>query len=70
MTKNDIIIEIIQNLSRNYIINMSIRDKEKPIGFLLTYIRDVYGLSKTEGWDIAIYILNHYNIKNELYNNF
>ena len=60
--------EIINNLSRERIIEMAIRDEEKPIGALLTYIKDMYDIPKTKGLDIALGVICHYNIDNRMYN--
>ena len=35
-----------------------------PMGVLLSYIRDMYGLPKTKGWAIAERVLDYYKIKN------
>lgn len=59
--------ELINNLSRSRIIEMARRDEEKPMGALLTYIRDMYGLTKTEGWDIALAVLYHFKVENKMY---
>ena len=29
------------------------RNGEKPFGYVLDYIKDMYGLTKSEGWDTA-----------------
>lgn len=68
MTHNEIKKEIISNLSRERIIEMSIRDEEKPVGALLSYIKDMYGIPKTQGLDIALGVICHYNIDNRMYN--
>ena len=63
----NVVHSLIKNLSRERIIEMARRDEEKPIGALLTYIRDMYGLTKTDGWDVASAVLNHFKIENKMY---
>lgn len=67
MTDEEIYQEITTDFTREKIIGKAIRDEEKPFGFLITYIRDVYGRSKTQGWDIAMRVLDHFGIDNENY---
>lgn len=70
MTHGEIKKEIISNLSRRRIIEMAVRDEEKPIGALLSYIKDMYGIPKTQGLDIALGVICHYNIENRMYTNY
>jgi len=64
MDKEKILEELKKDLTRDAIINSAIRDEEKPMGYLLTYIRDMYNLPKTDGWNIAVKVLEYFNIKN------
>ena len=66
MTNNEVFNEIIKNLNGDDIINGAIRDDEKPIGYLLTYIKDEYNIPKKEGWNIAEAILKYFGIKNDI----
>lgn len=63
----NVVHSLIKNLSRERIIEMARRDEEKPMGALLTYIRDMYGLTKTDGWDVAFAVLNHFKVENKMY---
>ena len=67
MTSEEILQDILSKLTPRMIIQGASRDNEKPMGYLLTYIRDMYGLPKTQGWDIAEAVLKHYNIENKEY---
>lgn len=63
-TDDEIFDEIIKRVTRGRILEISAKDNERPMGFLLTYIKDVYGLPKSKGWNIAERVLTHYNIEN------
>lgn len=65
MDKEQIFQELITDLSKEKIIEKAKIDQEKPMGFLLTYIRDMYNLPKTAGWQIAEKVLEYYGIDNE-----
>ena len=56
--------EIIKDMSPERILAKCRRDEERPMGVLLSYIRDMYGLPKTKGWAIAERVLDYYKIKN------
>lgn len=49
--------------SRGYIINCCMRDKEYPIGIILTLLRDYYNLPKTKGWSVAEFLLDYYRLR-------
>ena len=62
MTKKEIFAELSTTLTRERIVEGAIRDNEKPMGFLITYIRDMYGLPKTEGRSIAEDLLKFFDL--------
>lgn len=55
--------ECITALDRETIIKCAERDNETPLGYLLTYLKDMYFLPKYYGWGVAERILTHFNIK-------
>lgn len=55
---------LLKTLTPALIIQRAKRDGEKPMGYLLTYIRDM-GLPKTSGWIVAEAILSRFMIDNE-----
>lgn len=67
MTDEEIFDDIKSKLTHYDVIKGAIRDKEKPMGFLLTYMKDVYGIPKTRGFHIAERLLDLYHIVNERY---
>lgn len=50
-------------LDANTIIQCAKRNSETPIGFLLTYLKDMYFLPKYYGWEVAERLLKHFNIQ-------
>ena len=63
--QKEVFCELSTTLTSRYITGHAARDNEKPMGFLLTYIRDMYDMPKTEGWNVAEALLNFFNIDNE-----
>lgn len=55
--------ECINKLDREKIIISAKMDGETPLGFLLTYLKDMYFLPKVCGYGVAERILKHFNIK-------
>ncbi len=55
--------ECITALDRETIIKCAERDEEFPLGFLLSYLKDMYFLPKYYGYGIAERILKHFNIE-------
>lgn len=51
--------------TRESILRGARRDGEKPMGYLLTSLRDHTGLPKRGVWKAAEYMLNKFEIKNE-----
>lgn len=56
--------EFTNEFSAGIVCNRAARDMEKPMGFILTYLRD-QGLPKTEGWIVGEAILKYLQIDNE-----
>ena len=57
--------DAISRLNKRYIIDKARQNNEKPFGFVLDYLKDVYSLPKSKGWDVAKQILDYYGIDNE-----
>lgn len=55
--------ECITALDRETIIKCAERDEECPLGFLLSYLKDMYFLPKYYGYGVAERILKHFDIK-------
>lgn len=55
--------ECITALDRKTIIKCAERDEEYPLGFLLSYLKDMYFLPKYYGYGVAERILKHFNIE-------
>ena len=55
--------ECITAFDRESIIKCAERDEEYPLGFLLSYLKDMYFLPKYYGYGVAERILKHFNIK-------
>jgi hypothetical protein len=58
-----IYIECITALDRETIIGCAERGNETPLGYLLTYLKDMYFIPKYYGWGIAERILKHFDIE-------
>lgn len=58
-----IYIECITALDRETIISCAERGNETPLGYLLTYLKDMYFIPKYYGWGIAERILKHFDIE-------
>ena len=57
--------DAINQLNKRYIIDQARQNNEKPFGFVIDYLKDVYSLPKSKGWDIAKQILDYFGIDNE-----
>ena len=55
---------LIGRLNRYDILESSRQNQERPFGFVIDYIKDVYGVSKVDGWDTAMQLLAYYGINN------
>lgn len=62
MTPTEIYNKCITELDTHTIVSNATKDKETPLGFLLTYLKDDYRLSKIEGYPIAEKIIKHFNL--------
>ena len=54
--------ECITELDRETISRGAERDEESQLGFLLSYLKDMYFLPKYYGYGVAERILKHFNI--------
>lgn len=63
-TQREIYDEIVKTYTPALIINRARREQEKPMGVLLSRIRDL-GLPKTSGWLVAEAVLRHFAMDNE-----
>ena len=57
---------IIKKLCRIYILDKAKENKEKPFGFAIDYIKDMYGIPKIKGWNTAEQVLRYFNIDNDM----
>jgi hypothetical protein len=55
--------ECITALNRETIIKCAERGNETPLGYLLTYLKDMYFIPKYYGWVLAERILKHFDIE-------
>ena len=62
---NAILFNTITCLSKENILRNAKRNEEKPFGYVIDYLKDVYNLPKMIGWDIAEKILKYFEIENE-----
>jgi hypothetical protein len=66
-TYNNIFVECINDLSREYIIKCAKHNNEKPFGFVIDYIKDKYSLPKLSAWDIAKKVVEHFNVVDDVF---
>lgn len=64
---NAILFNAITCLSKEDILRRATRNEEKPFGYVIDYLKDVYSLPKMIGCDIAEKILEHFGIDNECF---
>jgi hypothetical protein len=62
MTHEEIYNESITELDSHIIKSNAIKDNETPLGFVLTYLKDNYSLTKIESYPIATKIVSHFNL--------
>ena len=55
---------VIKRLNRTYILQQAKHNEEKPFGFVIDFLKDEYSLPKSQGWNIAMRVLEHFNIDN------
>lgn len=59
----DVFNELTQKLSAESILKNARRNQENPFGYVIDYIKDMYNLSKTEGWDTAAEICRYFKVQ-------
>lgn len=62
MTHEEIYNESITELDSYIIKSGAVKDNETPFGFVLTYLKDNYSLTKIESYPIATKIVSHFNL--------
>ena len=63
MIIQEIFEELTQKLSAESILKNARRNQENPFGYVIDYIKDMYNLSKTEGWDTAKEICRYFKVQ-------
>ena len=64
---NAIFFNAIRNMDKEDILRSAKRNNEKPFGYVIDYLKDVYFLPKLIGCDIADNILEYFEIDNECF---
>ena len=64
---NAILFNAIRNMDKDDILRCAKRNNEKPFGYVIDYLKDVYFLPKLIGCDIAYKILEYFEIDNECF---
>ena len=64
---NAILFNTITRLSKEDILRGAKSNDEKPFGYIIDYLKDVYHLPKMIGYDIADKILEYFGIDNECF---
>lgn len=54
--------ELCCSLTRERIIDNSQKNGETPFGYVIDYIKDMYNVSKTEGWDTAKKVCEYFGL--------
>lgn len=49
-------------LTRERILRNAKRNGELPFGFVIDYIKDIYGICKSEGWETAKAVCKYFNL--------
>lgn len=63
MVNLEIYKELKKDLTAEKILTNSERNGELPFGYVIDYIKDVYNLPKTEGWDTAKAICRYFKVQ-------
>ena len=63
MVHENIVKEVTSRFTKAQILENARRNEEYPFGFVIDYIKDMYSLPKTQGWDTAMAICKHYGFK-------
>lgn len=64
LSKTTLFQVLIGRLNRYDILEGARQNQERPFGFVIDYIKDMYGVSKVDGWDTAMQLLAYYGIQN------
>lgn len=64
MVHKDVYEECLHKLCGLHIVTNARRDEETPFGYVLGYIKDMFNLPKTEGWDTAKAVCEYFGFKN------
>lgn len=62
---NAILFNAIISLNKENILRGAKRNNEKPFGYVITHLKDVYNVPKMVGYDIAEKILEYFEIDNK-----
>jgi len=63
MVHENIVKEVTTALTKRQIADNARRNQEFPFGYVIDYLKDMYLLPKTEGWDTAMAICKHFGFK-------
>ena len=63
MVHQNIFNEVTGALTKEKIAECALRNQEYPFGFVIDYLKDVYLLPKSEGWDTAMAICKFFGFK-------
>lgn len=63
MIYENIVKEFTAVFTKEKVQELANRNEEYPFGFVIDYIKDMYLLPKTEGWDTAMAICKYYGFK-------
>lgn len=61
MINKDIFIHCSTKLTAERIAECAKKNGENPFGYVIDYIKDVFGTPKTEGWDTAVAVCKFFN---------
>lgn len=62
MNTEQIYNEVVKVLTKDIIIDCARRNNENPFGYVIDYLKDMYMIPKTQGWDIAKRICEHFGV--------
>ena len=63
MVHQNIVNEITHAMTARQILDCANRNGEYPFGFIIDYIKDMYLLPKSEGWDTAMAVCRYFGFK-------
>ena len=55
--------ELTERLTARQIADCASRNGEFPFGYVIDYIKDMYSIPKTEGWDTAMAVCKFFGFK-------